>query len=335
MAQFNPRAGIKRRESIADVAHDLELLFPDGYGTVTSMDRGLELRDKRIQELMKTNGTLHKGYERILKDLEQTRDRRHILKEYYERVKDILQETAAITREEKKEFLSGAKECIADLKNKRYTVLIAGETSAGKSSLINLLLNDHVLPTCIMQNTHTICEISYGPKKEAVIHFAKHSKPSCTLKESKFDRIKKYIEKPLEDEQWCERIEIKIPNPLLEGGVVIVDSPGICDSEHVSKIALEYLPQAYAFIYVINSSNAGGLQEDRLLRILKEWSKLYKEEKSCGITAKSALFVCNKWDEVEKETNPTEKEALHKHIISKLRERIPELDEKSQVIKCL
>ena len=54
------------------------------------------------------------------------------------------------------------------------------------------------------------------------------------------------------------------PFVLFQGGVVIVDSPGICDSEHVSKIALKYLPQAYAFIYVINSSNAGGLQEDRV-----------------------------------------------------------------------
>ena len=46
--------------------------------------------------------------------------------------------------------------------------------------------------------------------------------------------------------------------------MVIVDSPGISDSEQVNKIALAYLPQACAFIYVLNSSNAGGLQEDRV-----------------------------------------------------------------------
>ena len=45
---------------------------------------------------------------------------------------------------------------------------------------------------------------------------------------------------------------------------MIVDSPGIGDEEKVSKVALEYLPQAYAFIYVINSSNAGGMQKDRV-----------------------------------------------------------------------
>ena len=69
------------------------------------------------------------------------------------------------------------------------------------------------------------------------------------------------------------------------------------------------------------------------MRILKEWKKLYKGEKGCGITAGSALFICNKWDNVEKQANQAEKEALHKHIIDKLREKIPELDEQSQVIR--
>ena len=46
--------------------------------------------------------------------------------------------------------------------------------------------------------------------------------------------------------------------------MVIVDSPGIGDSEQTNKIVLDYLPRAYAFIYVLNSSNAGGLQEDRV-----------------------------------------------------------------------
>ena len=59
MAQPNPRRAFGHRESILDVGHDLELLFPDGCGAVTSMEMGRELREKRIQELRKTNGTLH------------------------------------------------------------------------------------------------------------------------------------------------------------------------------------------------------------------------------------------------------------------------------------
>ena len=66
---------------------------------------------------------------------------------------------------------------------------------------------------------------------------------------------------------------------------------------------------------------------------MKEWVKLYQGEKRGGITAESALFVCNKWDEVERQTNQTERENLHKDIITKLKKKIPGLDEKAQVVR--
>ena len=90
-----------------------------------------------------------------------------------------------------------------------------GETSAGKSSLINLLLKEKVLPTGLLENTFTICEISYA-KQEAVIHFARQGTPSLKLGNIKADTLKQYIEKPTNDKDWCKKIEIKIPNSLLK-----------------------------------------------------------------------------------------------------------------------
>lgn len=52
-----------------------------------------------------------------------------MLREYYERVNKILQDTRAISRQEQKEFLAEAEKYIADLGNKRYTILIAGKTN--------------------------------------------------------------------------------------------------------------------------------------------------------------------------------------------------------------
>ena len=63
-----------------------------------------------------------------MKDLEQTRDRRHILDKYYKEVNRVLQETTAISQTEKDEFVAGAEQYIADLENKRYTIFIAGKT---------------------------------------------------------------------------------------------------------------------------------------------------------------------------------------------------------------
>ena len=67
--------------------------------------------------------------------------------------------------------------------------------------------------------------------------------------------------------------------------------------------------------------------------ILSEWKKLYKGKDGRGITSESAIFVCNKWDEVEKQSNRNQKEDLERQIIDTLRKNIPELDEKFQIIK--
>ena len=47
-------------------------------------------------------------------------------------------------------------------------------------------------------------------------------------------------------------------------GVMIVDSPGIGESDVMSEFVLNYLPRAFCFMYVINSYNAGGIQSDRV-----------------------------------------------------------------------
>lgn len=43
---------------------------------------------------------------------------------------------------------------------------------------------------------------------------------------------------------------------------MIVDSPGVGDE--MDEMVIQYLPEAFAFIYVVNSSNAGGVQKDRV-----------------------------------------------------------------------
>ena len=51
---------------------------------------------------------------------------------------------------------------------------------------------------------------------------------------------------------------------MFQSGIVIIDSPGVGESEIMDEIVTEYLPRAFAFIYTINCSNAGGVQKDRV-----------------------------------------------------------------------
>ena len=48
---------------------------------------------------------------------------------------------------------------------------IPGETGSGKSSVINLILGEELLPYSVLSTTSTICELRYGEKRKIVAHF--------------------------------------------------------------------------------------------------------------------------------------------------------------------
>ena len=47
--------------------------------------------------------------------------------------------------------------------------MIPGETGAGKSSLLNLIMGEHVLPRQVLSSTSTICQIFNSEEKRAVV----------------------------------------------------------------------------------------------------------------------------------------------------------------------
>ena len=51
-----------------------------------------------------------------------------------------------------------------------YSIL-SGETSSGKSTLLNLILGEQLLPHSVLSTTSTICELKYGPMPKLVAHF--------------------------------------------------------------------------------------------------------------------------------------------------------------------
>lgn len=60
---------------------------------------------------------------------------------------------------------------------------------------------------------------------------------------------------------------------------MIVDTPGFGDEKEndVEDKMRSYLPNALAFVFVVNVSNAGGLQTDRVLRVKNLYILFYFE----------------------------------------------------------
>ena len=48
----------------------------------------------------------------------------------------------------------------------------------------------------------------------------------------------------------------------LQTGIVIIDSPGVGESVEMDEMVIQYLREAFAFIYVDNSAITGGVRKD-------------------------------------------------------------------------
>ncbi len=202
---------------------------------------------------------------------------------------------------EKQEELSGmlaeASEVIADLNmnqyrenliklsekvhNDTFKVLIVGTFKNGKSTFINSLLGEEVLPAYALPCTAIVNEVKWGEEKKAVVHFRNPlpEKLSSGIPEKAILHMRKYnmkdippIEIPYDEiEQYAvisigrgkdeidyespyEKIEVFWPLPILKNGIEIIDSPGLNECGTRTRVTMNYIPRADAILFVLDAT---------------------------------------------------------------------------------
>lgn len=200
------------------------------------------------------------------------------------------------------------------LERKEYPIVVAGETGAGKSSLLNLIMGEHVLFEEVLSSTSCICRVFNSEQKKAVVK--DENDREIEINDVTKKTLSEYVcvDRSEKKSQRYKIVDIYWPVPMLKEYATIVDTPGVGESDEMTTKVLEYLPEALAFIYVINTSNAGGVQEDRLIKILKKQLELAEKGLSHQFDPECAIFVCNKWDQVPE----GEDETVWKDIARKL-----------------
>lgn len=190
-----------------------------------------------------------------------------------------------------------------DLAKTDCSVIVAGETSSGKSSIINRILGDTILPTGVTASTTRVCRVKYSEDLMITTYDAEDKNEIDRMyfqsKEVMAENLNTLAQT---NDPNIGYVDIHMPVPLLQGNVIIVDTPGFGDNEQkkVAEKMIEYIPNALAIVFVINVAAAGGIQDDRIVPILTHVQNLRNQMVS--FSPNDVIFVMNKWDSLFMET---------------------------------
>ncbi len=129
-----------------------------------------------------------------------------------------------------------------------FDVAFIGEFTAGKSSIINALLNLDILPTRLDATTTRITYLSYSENPSINIIY-KNKEVKAFPFDEKF--IKNLIVNNQNEIQQIHKIEIFLKHDLLKDGIRLIDTPGTNDTDE-ERVNITYglLPEVDAVCYV-------------------------------------------------------------------------------------
>lgn len=126
-----------------------------------------------------------------------------------------------------------AQQLLQKVANEEFTIAFCGHFSAGKSSLINELLGEPLLPSSPIPTSANLVKVKAGREYARV--FYKHEPPIEYAAPYDYEQIRSYCKNGDE----IEAIEISRQTTHIPEGVAIMDTPGIDSTDDAHRLATE------------------------------------------------------------------------------------------------
>ena len=174
-----------------------------------------------------------------------------------------------------------------------FRLLVLGDMKRGKSTFLNALIGENLLPSDVNPCTALLTVLRYGPEKKVTIHFNDGKIPQqldfhnfkykYTIDPAEAKKLEQEKKQAFPDVDYAV---VEYPLTLLEKGIEIVDSPGLNDTEARNELSLGYVNNCHAILFVMRASQPCTLGERRYLE---------NYIKGRGLTV---FFLVNAWDQV-------------------------------------
>lgn len=150
-------------------------------------------------------------------------------------------------------------------------IAVLGQFKRGKSTLINYLIGDDILPTGVLPITSIVTKLRYGSVKRAILVLENGDKKDVLLSE-----LISYISEQHNPEnvKGVKEVLIYYPSDFLKQGITLVDTPGVGSIyRHNTDAAYDYLKHADAAIFMISADTPVNDIEIGFLRHVKKYVK--------------------------------------------------------------
>lgn len=185
-------------------------------------------------------------------------------------------------------------ELLNALESNDVRLVVLGEFSRGKSFLLNSLLGIKVLPTATQTTTAINTFLKALPKGETERHIKVHwqdkKRPAERVEWIDNDALQRWgteLEHTNADpRKEVDYIELFLNHPLLDKGLVLVDTPGLQTIvKHHEAITRKAIAEAHIALFVQSADQLGGNQT--------EWDFMESTLKS---NFQKFITLINKWD---------------------------------------
>lgn len=191
----------------------------------------------------------------------------------------------------------------------RFEVAIVGEFKRGKSTLINALLGQEVLPADVLPATATLNRVTYSTEPYVMVEFKNGSSERVDIA-----HLADYVTKlSYESEKMAETVKeatVYYDTDFCKNHVDIIDTPGLNDDEQMTNVTLSILPEIDAAVFVISANSP-----------FSQFEKEFLEKKMLTSDLGRIIFAVNCFGTFSKEDEDRIVETIEKRICSYVMEK--------------
>ncbi len=184
------------------------------------------------------------------------------------------------------------RDLVKKMEEDRFHLVVVGEFNHGKSSFVNALLGEAVLPVGVTPTTAAIHHLKYADTPESTVVYSSGKRESIP-----FGDTRRFAVGGGSSPDDVDYLEVGYPAALLKERILLVDTPGVNDlSLQRADITYSYIPRADAVLFLLDAG-----------QILKESERQFLQDKLLKGSRDKIVFVIAKWDILNDEEK---KEAL-------------------------